>query len=524
MRTVLFGLDGATYTVLEHLIARGVMPNLGRFLQRGVRATLQSTPNPLTPQAWTTLSTGRGAGQHGIYDFLRREANAKGVFWRMNDARNVRCETIWKYASNRGRRVTVLNYILTAPPEPIAGHVLPGFISGRHLRRSTYPADLFERLQQASGVEAKILGMDLDLEQKALQDMNPDLWCDWIRHHIQRERAWFGVMEHLMTHEPSDLTAIVLDGVDKIQHLAYPYLDPAFLPDQPTAWEAEVIDVCHSYFRQVDDFLGRVCDLVGDWGRVFIASDHGFTASHEVVYINKWLHDQGLLRWRGDVAEDDQNSFFGDRLADLANSIDLANTRAYAMTPSSNGIHITVPPEDYEAFRDDLIARLHRLEAPDGGRVIASVQKREEIYSGPQTDLAPDLTLTLRDHGFISVLNARAAIIPRQKLAGTHHPHGVLMGAGVGVRAGSDAGHLQILDVAPLLLHSLGLEIPGEMEGIFPAAVYDPAYLASDRPRLARHAHAAPPTNTPDPEDEVAEMDEASESVLLNRLKALGYL
>src|SRR3954453_22672544 len=119
MRTVLFGLDGATFTVLDHLVAEGVMPNLGRVLQHGCHGTLQSTPNPITPQAWTTLATGRSAGHHGVYDFLRREANPKGVFWRMNDSRDNHCETIWKYASRHGRRVTVLNYIGTAPPEAV---------------------------------------------------------------------------------------------------------------------------------------------------------------------------------------------------------------------------------------------------------------------------------------------------------------------------------------------------------------------------------------------------------------------
>lgn len=194
MRTVLFGLDGATYTVLEHLIAEGVMPNLAAFQDEGCKGTLLSTPHPLTPQAWTTLATGRSAGHHGIHDFLRPETKAGGVFWRVNDARDIHCQTIWQHASRQGKRVTVLNYYGTSPPLPIQGHSIPAFVTGRHLRRSSYPADILGRLQGLEGFDVNIIGLDADKEVEALQDMEPDRWCGWIEHHIRRERAWFAAL------------------------------------------------------------------------------------------------------------------------------------------------------------------------------------------------------------------------------------------------------------------------------------------------------------------------------------------
>jgi predicted AlkP superfamily phosphohydrolase/phosphomutase len=520
MKTVLFGLDGATYTVLDHLAAEGVMPNLAALYRTGSRAVLRSTPLPLTPQAWTSLATGRSAGHHGVHDFMRPEKGQGGLFWRMNDARSNHCETIWKYASRHGKRVTVLNYIGTAPAEPINGHVMPGFVSGRHLRRASHPADLFTRLQGVPGLDVRILGLDLDTEQQALQDMEPERWAPWIRHHLERERAWFAVMEHLMAHEPSDLTAIVLDGVDKIQHLAYRFLDPALLPQDPTPWEAEILALCRAYFRQVDDFLGRLLRRVGRWGRVVVASDHGFTATREVVYINKWLHDEGFLRWRDQVAADERNSNFGDRLAHLTSAIDLASTRAYALTPSSNGIYLNVPPGDYGRFREELIRRLYALKGPDGGQVVTEVKKREDAFPGPYMHLVPDLTLTLRDHGFLSVLNARAAVVPRPLPAGTHHPDGVLLASGPGLREGANGGRASILDVAPLLLHSLGLPIPADMEGTFPAGLYDPAYLESDPPRLSGAAPADAGVVLTDD----GGSDEEDQALILDRLRALGYV
>ena len=39
-QTILFGLDGATFSVLDPLMEQGAMPNLSRFVGNGVRAVL----------------------------------------------------------------------------------------------------------------------------------------------------------------------------------------------------------------------------------------------------------------------------------------------------------------------------------------------------------------------------------------------------------------------------------------------------------------------------------------------------
>lgn len=523
MRTVLFGLDGATYSVLDPMMDRGVMPNLKRLRERGVRCHLESTPLPITPQAWTTLATGRSMGHHGIHDFVRVERTDAGAFLRFNTGRDRHVPTIWKYLSDCGKRVTALNYFGLAPAEPVNGHTMPGFVPGRYLKRSSYPADLFGRLEKVPHFDVSVLGLDLDIEREGLAEMPPERWFEWIRLHIEREQAWFSSLEYLMKNEPSDLTAIVFDGVDKIQHLAYRYLDPQCIPAQPTEWESQIIDLCDQYFRQIDDFLGRTLEIVGEWGRVFIASDHGFTACHEIVYINKYLHDLGYLTWSGDVAEDESESIVVDRLTKHMGVYDWKRTRAAALTPSCNGVYILdVPPEEYHAFREKLIAELYALRGSDGGQVITEIKKREEWFAGPWMERAPDLTLTLRDHGFLSVLNSAKPVIDRTAPVGTHHPLGVLWAVGPGLKRGVTVEKCNILDMASLLTHSVGVEIPTEYEGKFPAELYEPSYLSSDPPRVAWR-DAAPASAPAEPVvDET--MDEEEELVLTRRLRSLGYI
>jgi len=527
MKTVLFGLDGATYTVLDHLVAEGAMLNLGAMYKRGARAVLGSTPLPLTPLAWTTLATGRGAGHHGISDWIRCKVGEEGTFIHLFNSRDNHCETIWKRVSDSGKRVTVLNYFGLAPPRPINGHSMPGFTSGRHLRRSSYPADLFKRLEAVDGFDVKVLGMDFDIETQGLQEMEHDAWFDWIEHQIQRDAIWLHVLEYLMANEPSDLTAIVLDGVDKLQHLAYRFLDPALVPKEPTAWEEKVISLCHKYFHMVDEALGRVQTLVGSWGRLFVVSDHGFTGTQEIVYINRWLHDEGLLTWRGEVPEDQAEACQTDRPAQDANLVDLGASKAFALTPSSNGIFINVPEDEYASFRDDLIARLQQLTGPDGGKIIIDIKRRDEWFPGPFMEQFPDLTLTLRDYGFISVLNGRAAVVPRSVPNGTHHPEGILIASGPGIKSGQSVGASNLLDIAPLLTHSLGMEIPADYEGQVPTDLYEPDYLTSDPPRLVAVNDAKTATasdDAPVATNGDGDLDEEDEAIILARLKSLGYI
>lgn len=523
MRTFLIGLDGATFTILDDLVARGVMPNLRRLYELGTRSELTSTPIPITPQAWTTMATGQGAGHHGLHDFVRFDPTPNGVFLHINNSHDNHCETVWEYASRCGQSATVLNYIATAPPRPIRGQIIPGFTSGRHLRRSSHPPDLFERLRAVDGLDVQLLGMDLEIERQALQEMQRADWLPWIEHHIRRERVWISVLKHLTRHEPSDLTAIVFDGVDKIQHLAYRYLDPALRPDRPDEWERQVMAACERYFRQVDEVLAWGVEEAQRGARLFIASDHGFTASSEIFYVNKWLSDRGYLRWKGAVDEDTQGAHYSERLGNDANSIDAANSRAYSLAPSTNGVVINVAPERYAAFREKLSAELLAIRAPDGGQVVAKVSRREDCLPGPYCPRIPDLILTLRDHGFVSVLNAREFLVRRPGIIGTHHPQGVLAGCGPGIRAGQRVAARNILDVAPLLAHSLALPIPPRLEGKFPRDFYDDAYLREHPPIVGEPigGMVSSPTAQAARGDD---LDEEERTVIVERLKSLGYL
>jgi predicted AlkP superfamily phosphohydrolase/phosphomutase len=521
-RTILIGLDGGTFAALDPLIADGTMPNLRAFAAAGVRATLYSTPNPITPPAWTSLATGRSPGHHGILDFIRAEERRGGVFFRIYDARDVRCETLWSLASRQGRRVTTLNYFATWPARPIDGYTIPGFVPARHLRRASHPRDLFERLARVEGFDFRDLGMDLDEEKKAVQGMSPEAYESWIGVHVRRERRWMDVFRYLIGHDPTDLIALVFDGVDKIQHLCWRFVDPELASRAPSAWERRIAELCREYFRQIDDFIGEIVRLAGPDARVFIASDHGFGDTTELVYINVWLAQRGLLAWTDDAPRDDGEQIMVPRLKSHAELIDWRRTTAYAFTPSSNGIFIRgVPPERYAEFRAHLIEALADFRDPaTGERIVTAVRTREEIYAGGAMSQAPDLTLTLRDGGLVSILNADAPLKPRSEPTGTHRPEGVFLARGPGIPVGRRLEPLSILDVGPALLHSIGLPTPEDFERRVPEPVFEPAFLAANPPRTGPATWN--PAQPPDARSTDV-LDDDDREVVAERLRRLGY-
>ena len=136
VRTLFIGMDGATFTVLDDLVADReggpVMPNLARIFADGTRCRLRSTPNPLTPPAWVSLMTGRTPGHHGVFDFIRAEEQGEDVYFTLYDSRDCRVEPIWSIAGRQGRRVAALNFPFTAPPpKDLNGFMVPGFVPWR---------------------------------------------------------------------------------------------------------------------------------------------------------------------------------------------------------------------------------------------------------------------------------------------------------------------------------------------------------------------------------------------------------
>jgi hypothetical protein len=147
---LVFGIDGADWAYVEPLIARGLMPNLARLRAEGAWGPLQSMKPTASPVIWTTIATGQPPRRHGVRGFtvsrmrgvqapLRRlkpvrllgyEAllpwlTARGVLFEAPVSTLSRREpALWNLMADAGRPVSLLNWWVTWPAEPVLGRVV----------------------------------------------------------------------------------------------------------------------------------------------------------------------------------------------------------------------------------------------------------------------------------------------------------------------------------------------------------------------------------------------------------------
>jgi predicted AlkP superfamily phosphohydrolase/phosphomutase len=529
-RTFLIGLDGATYNILDPLVASGHMPNLARLFERGSRAALRSTAHPLTPPAWTSLMTGHTPGHHGVFDFIRVDQHGDVPSYTLANSSDVQCETIWSIASRQGRRIISLNFPMMFPAPKLDGFIIPGYVPWSYLGRAIHPKDLFRRLKERGNFDARELSTDWQQERNAVQGLAEDDLEEWVNFHIVRERRWFDILMYLIETEHCPLTSVLFDGVDRIQHLCYHLLDPATAGQftSPNAIKTRQLGL--QYFGEVDGYIGKIMQLAGDTSTVLIASDHGFVrAGDTIFYANTWLESMGYLRWIDGVPYDDQGRLALDENTEVGTLLDWSATTAYSLSSSGNAIYIRkaegpgrpgVSAEDYPAFRARLIDQLMAVRDPTTGQpVVAKVMTREEAFPGGQSEQAPDLTLVMTDLSFLSVLRADAPIKPRRTPYGTHHPDGVFIAAGPGIRAGFRSPPLSICDVAATALYSIGAALPADLEGVVPEGIFAPGHFERHPIRYEAAGLGAPMAAQQD-----ERLSPEAEAQIRDRLKALGYL
>jgi predicted AlkP superfamily phosphohydrolase/phosphomutase len=123
-KTIVVGLDGATFELIKPWAEEGHLPNLKRMMEEGAYGELGSTLPPMTAPAWTAYATGCNPGKHRLYDWIAREPDS----YRFTPvtALDGKAPTIYSLLSEQGRKVVSLNVPMTYPPTPVNGVMVSG--------------------------------------------------------------------------------------------------------------------------------------------------------------------------------------------------------------------------------------------------------------------------------------------------------------------------------------------------------------------------------------------------------------
>ncbi|HOJ34440.1 MAG TPA: alkaline phosphatase family protein [Candidatus Hydrogenedentes bacterium] len=144
-RIVILGFDGMEPSIVDHMLEKGELPHLQGVRAQGAYQRLRSTLPPQSPVAWSSFATCKEPGNHGIFDFLRRDLrsympmpgvgttqhpqfNPDGTVSRPAQSRNFRQgEPFWVVADRRGIRSKLIHIPFSYPADSLSvGKMLCG--------------------------------------------------------------------------------------------------------------------------------------------------------------------------------------------------------------------------------------------------------------------------------------------------------------------------------------------------------------------------------------------------------------
>jgi predicted AlkP superfamily phosphohydrolase/phosphomutase len=549
-KVIVIGLDGATFRLLDPLLAAGHLPTFARLIERGARGPLRSTLPANSAAGWTAFMTGKNPGKTGIFGFFALAQQGYQVT--LNCGGNVRARTLWELVSEAGQRVAVINVPYTYPPRPVNGVLVSG-MDAPGLQHGTYPPEFgAELLAACPGYQI---------------EMPP------VRHHREVKKQWF--VEHL-----ADYVEARWSATRYVQQTVSPHLLVSVFtaPDRVHHWVMDDVDSTHplhdptqarrygrilaDLYRQLDGVLKSLLETMGDQTTLFIISDHGANGFYRRFLINHWLHYQGWLALvRGatltpvqqvmrylrrqsrlyNLAQQAmravpffQKSPFSYKPVGLSWRLQIINwSRTQAFYVNGLGIRLNlrgrepqgiVKPDEYEAVRGQIIRDLQAVRDPaSGAPVYAAVHRREDVYHGPYLEQAADIILeehTLNSDARLN-FSTSGALYPHRldelfavkRLPGDHDLEGILLAAGPGMRAGASVTGARLMDLAPTILYTLGLPIPQDMDGTVLIDLFDETFIRQQP--IAYGETAAEPERVVEP----YEADELVEQ----RLRELGY-
>lgn len=510
-KVLIFGIDGATWKVLKPAVDDGLMPALKGLMESGSWGILRSTLPAITPAAWTSFQTGSNPVRNGIVDFFHWDREQKSL--RPVDIRGIP-ETLWERAGNEGRRVGIINLPMTYPPKPVNGFMVTGLMTPTLQSEFTYPASLAQRLLEAVP-EYSIFHLETAVTESDRENL--DAFLDWISSVIvNRGRAacW------LLQEEPVDLLMVHFQASDVLQHVLWHYLDP----DHPLFDRAKNREIVRRFFGTLDQQIEVISYSFGrhtstPW-LTAVVSDHGFQRHDRRFNLWRWLQENGFLKL--------------DLTASADPPVDWKASRAFS-TGRSNEAFIYLLESKMElrqATAERLVEMLTSLCDPDTGeRVISAVHLLETLDSGYGARSLPDLVVEPHGHYSVTGLYEKneetySTVVPGSDFhAGRHHPEGILVLTGPGIKPRSDL-EIDLIDIAPTLLSYLGVHPGEEMDGRVRHGLFQEGILLRDnghhRPAGGSLSAGSGDEKMDHIEGEVYTAEE--KEIIERRLKDLGYL
>jgi len=512
-KTVVIGLDGGNWPLIDQWIDDGHLPNIARLRESGAWGVSRSHLPPVTCPNWKCYASGKNPGKLGVYWWERIDTGARTMH--LPDSTDFESPEIWDYLNDAGLGAGVINLPMSYPPREIDEFMIAGGPRSRE-KNYTKPDDLEAEIERRFGYRVHPENV---LTSNEDADAEVEMVYDLLRTRMETART-------LLEERDLDFLHVTLFHLNVLQHYFWDG------PETRRAWE--IVD------EELEPFVE------GDHN-VVLLSDHGCTEIDTVFYVNRWLEEKGYLATESSLTSRLYDvGITQERIADLVRSVGLEKyirplvpRQIIERFPSDEGVVreeklsmvdwenttaigsgqglLYVVAED-EAEREQIISSLAddigAATRPSGEPIAREVFRREDLYDGDKVDLAPDLIFDQRPGVHTSeAMGKENAMADPDGWRGENVPEGMVLFAGDGVEPGR-IDQIGISDVAPTLLHWMGLPVPDDVDGSPVLEAFADGSDPASRPVETRESLGGPgEASRPDVGEEVED-----------RLEDIGYL
>jgi predicted AlkP superfamily phosphohydrolase/phosphomutase len=512
---MVIGWDSSDFDLILPWIQDGDMSNLKQVMEKGRWHKLKSIYPPVTASAWSTIITGKNPGKHGISEFMEFKEKSYDAY--PINASNRHAKDLWEILSDHGKKVVVIGVPVTFPVRYVNGCMVSGFLTPNDTVCYSYPEEIKEELK------SNIPGYSVnpsDIYDNAISD--DDIYIRSLFDTLDKHIA---AAIYLAKTKEWDFFMSVFNETDWVQHRFWHTLDPNHQKYSSEAAK-KYGNVIRDVHLKLDKALGKLMEISGTDVNLMILSDHGVGPLYKVINTNYLLWQIGKLKFKDKLGtkarlsiskvgfrpsqlhklmgifskrllnnstktndhentnnETNGNNNDNNRTFNLAKKIFLTHhdidwTKTEAFAPFGSGqIFINkygkfpcgIVKDNYELVRQEIVNSIKDLNV-DGKQIIDKVFLKEDIFDGEYSEKCPDIQFqAVRGYFPIgSLSHGMTSLLEKHHVSGTHSMEGII----VLKETAADQnyvmppfGDVNLIDIAPTILHLMNLPIPSDMDG-----------------------------------------------------------
>jgi len=297
---VVIGIDGATWNVIDPMIARGELPNFARLKNGGAWGPLITVGPQVSPVVWTSFSTGQFGRRHGILDFVYpyRPGPKRPV-----QSTERREPALWNLVSEAGGTIGVVGYFVTYPAEKINGTMV-SYNSPQKQAGADYPQDALAPVrkeldsifsEEKKNLWSRFLPWDFDPAKRPAEGGPTAEAFRMVSGRVEKRilHAEYNRRASLFVAEsPRDVFISYFGLVDYASHSLWKYFDDTDFENKASPESKKLLgDVVPESYRFMDEFIGELLEKSPENANIVIISDHGFGSATGIYSVKEHRRD-----------------------------------------------------------------------------------------------------------------------------------------------------------------------------------------------------------------------------------------